>query len=146
VNLLVDSHVAIWWLEYPARLSARARAALADGRNQVQLSVASIGEIGLKAARNQLRLPAEYVDVLQANGFGVLDIRRAHAERATRLPAHHGAPSTACSSPKPRWRISYSSRATRSSVATTCLCYRPDPPATVARGQGLGAPSTFTSR
>lgn len=92
MNLLVDSHVAIWWLEDPARLSARARAALADGRNQVQLSVASIWEIGLKAARNQLRLPADYVDVLQADGFGVLDIRRTHVERATRLPAHHGDP------------------------------------------------------
>lgn len=92
MNLLVDSHVAIWWLDDPARLSARARAALADGRNQVQLSVASIWEIGLKAARNQLRLPADYVDVLQADGFGVLDIRRAHAEHATRLPLHHADP------------------------------------------------------
>lgn len=92
MNLLVDSHVAIWWLADPARLSARARAALADGRNQVQLSVASIWEIGLKAARNQLRLPADYVDLLKADGFGVLDIRRAHAEHATRLPPHHADP------------------------------------------------------
>ncbi len=92
MNLLVDSHVAIWWLDDPDRLSPRARAALADGRNQVLLSVASIWEIGLKAARNQLRLPADYVDVLQADGFGVLDIRRAHAERAARLPPHHADP------------------------------------------------------
>ena len=92
MNLLVDSHVAIWWLEDPARLSPAARAAIADGRNRVWLSVASVWEIGLKAARNKLRLPAGYVDILLADGFGILEIRLAHAQRAPALPSHHADP------------------------------------------------------
>jgi PIN domain nuclease of toxin-antitoxin system len=92
LNLLVDSHVAVWWLDAPTRLAPAARNAIAEGRNRVYLSVASIWEIGLEAARNKLRLPPDYVDLLQADGFGVLDIRRAHAERATALPPHHADP------------------------------------------------------
>ena len=92
MNLLLDSHVAIWWLADPARLSAVARTAIADGRNQAHLSVASIWEIGLKMARNRIRLPPGYVDVLQSDGIGILDIRREHAERAPRLPRHHADP------------------------------------------------------
>lgn len=92
MKLLLDSHVAVWWLDDPDRLSPSARAAIADGRNEVLLSVASIWEIGLKAARNKLRLPAGYVDLLQSDGIGILDIRRAHAERAAALPPHHSDP------------------------------------------------------
>ena len=92
MRLLLDSHAAIWWLDDPTRLSPAARAAIADGRNEVQLSVASIWEIGLKAARNELRLPPGYVDVLQSDGIGILDVRRSHAERAPALPPHHADP------------------------------------------------------
>lgn len=92
MNLLLDSHVVIWWLEDPARIAATARSAIADGRNRALVSVASIWEIGLKTARQKLTLPDGYVDLLQADGFSFLDIRREHAERAPTLPPHHGDP------------------------------------------------------
>jgi PIN domain nuclease of toxin-antitoxin system len=92
MNLLIDSHVAVWWLDNPGRLTAPARTAIADGRNRVYLSVASVWEIGLKAARNKLRLPPSYVELLQADGFTVLEIRLAHARRAPAWPPHHADP------------------------------------------------------
>ncbi len=84
--------MAIWWIDDPGRLSPAARSAISDGRNQAHLSVASIWEIGLKMARNKLRLPPGYIDVLQSDGIGLLDIRREHAERAQGLPPHHADP------------------------------------------------------
>jgi PIN domain nuclease of toxin-antitoxin system len=92
VNLLVDSHVAVWWLDDPKRLSSAARAAIADGRNQVYLSVASVWELGLKVERGKLRLPADYLDRLRADGFGFLDVRLVHARRAPVLAPHHADP------------------------------------------------------
>ena len=92
MNLLLDSHVAIWWLNDPARLAPAARATIADGRNRALISVASIWEIGLKTARQKLILPADYVNILQADGFALLEVRREHAERAPALPTHHGDP------------------------------------------------------
>jgi PIN domain nuclease of toxin-antitoxin system len=92
MNFLVDSHAAVWWMDDPNRLAPAARDAIADGRNLVYLSAASVWEIGLKMARGKLRLPATYVDRLRADGFSFLDVSVSHAQRAPFLPPHHADP------------------------------------------------------
>jgi len=39
MNLLLDTHVLLWWLDDNPTLSKRARSAIADGKNLVFLSV-----------------------------------------------------------------------------------------------------------
>ncbi len=46
MRLLLDTHVLLWWLANNPRLSAYARAVIADSDNQVFVSAVSAWEIG----------------------------------------------------------------------------------------------------
>lgn len=92
MRLLLDSHVVVWWSVFPGRLRAETRAALIDPANEVFLSAASVWELGLKIARQKLRLPAGYATRLLADGFEELPVSVAHTDRTLMLPALHGDP------------------------------------------------------
>jgi PIN domain nuclease of toxin-antitoxin system len=92
MRLLIDSHVVVWWLDNPAKLSPIARAALQDPSNEVFLSAASVWELGLKMAKGKLHMPPGFAEVLAQDGFENLDISVAHASRSMELPPHHADP------------------------------------------------------
>lgn len=92
MKLLADSHVLVWWLDDPGRLSAGAREAIADPRNDVLISAASIWELGLKIARGKLRMPENFLTVLREDGFSDLAVTNDHARRSIHLPPVHGDP------------------------------------------------------
>jgi PIN domain nuclease of toxin-antitoxin system len=92
VNLLLDTHVAIWWLADPCRLSASAREAIAQPRNRAFISAASAWEVELKRAKGKLTLPADYWNLWMADGFEELPVRAVHARNSSRLPTHHADP------------------------------------------------------
>lgn len=56
MKLLVDTHVFLWVLMDPSRLSERARTELQDPRHEVHLSAVSLWEISLKHALGKLDL------------------------------------------------------------------------------------------
>lgn len=90
--MLLDSHVVVWWLTSPERLSAETRAMISAPGNDLLLSAASAWELGLKVARGKLRLPENYAATLIDEGFRELPVSIAHAVRATGLPTLHGDP------------------------------------------------------
>lgn len=92
IRLLLDSHVVVWWLTSPERLSEETRTLIAAPGNEILLSAASIWELGLKVARRKLLLPEDYVDALLGDGFAELPVTIEHAQRAMRLPPLHGDP------------------------------------------------------
>jgi PIN domain nuclease of toxin-antitoxin system len=47
MNLLLDTHTLLWWLDDPGQLSADARNAIADPRNRVYVSAAVAWEIAI---------------------------------------------------------------------------------------------------
>ena len=55
MKLLLDTHALIWFAEDDARLSSRAREALADEANDLSCSVASIWEMAIKVSLGKLR-------------------------------------------------------------------------------------------
>lgn len=92
MRLLADSHVLVWWLDDPSRLSAKARAAIQDGSNDILVSAASVWELWLKIAKGKLLMPANFVDVLRQDGFSDLPIIAEHAQLSATLPDHHTDP------------------------------------------------------
>lgn len=92
MKILADSHVVLWWLDDPKRISLPARALIADPANLVFFSAASIWEIGLKSAKGKLRIDGDVVAALQSDGFEPLPITMAHAARSLTLPDTHGDP------------------------------------------------------
>ncbi|MEO5917614.1 MAG: type II toxin-antitoxin system VapC family toxin [Luteolibacter sp.] len=96
MNLLLDTHALIWFLENDAQLSANARAAISDPANRCHVSDATAWEIGIKQSLGKLKLPLPFDELfptrLLALGFLSLPIRHAHLHEVIRLPFHHRDP------------------------------------------------------
>jgi PIN domain nuclease of toxin-antitoxin system len=91
LNLLLDTHILIWWLTASNRLSKTARQVIVDA-DSVYVSAASIWEIAIKVARGKLQVEGDLQQHLAGNQFQELPVRVAHAVAAARLPRHHGDP------------------------------------------------------
>ncbi len=92
MRLLLDTHIAIWWLNNPSQVAAEVRAAIEDESNEVYLSAASIWEAAIKEAAGRLTLPTAISDEAGKAGLLELPIRWAHAVRAASLPPLHRDP------------------------------------------------------
>ncbi len=91
MRLLLDSHVALWWLADADELGPRTRATVADA-DSVYFSSVTPWELGIKRALGKLDLPDGLVEALVTTGFEPLAISPAHGEAAAALPAHHRDP------------------------------------------------------
>jgi PIN domain nuclease of toxin-antitoxin system len=95
VNLLVDTHLLLWAAGAPDRLSATARALLADRGNTLYFSAASLWEIAIKShlGRDDLRVDARLLRRgLLDNDWHELAITGVHALATGRLPLLHRDP------------------------------------------------------
>jgi PIN domain nuclease of toxin-antitoxin system len=87
VNLLLDTHVLIWWDE-GRRLAAGARRAIEDA-DTVYVSAASAWEVAIKVGLGRLRPSRTVEQATRESGFLELPVTFRHAERVTGLPEHH---------------------------------------------------------
>jgi len=92
MNLLLDTHVLLWWLDASPTLSEKATSAIADGSNLVFVSAAVIWEIRIKQALGKLEIPSNFRQVLDRQPFEILAITAEHAHAVGDLPAHHRDP------------------------------------------------------
>lgn len=91
MRLLLDTHLLLWALASPRRLSGKARELVMN--EEVFVSAASIWEIGIKSAIGKLRAdPTEVLAALDPAGFRELPVTGTHAAGVARLPAHHRDP------------------------------------------------------
>ena len=91
-RLLLDTHVLLWSLTDPQRLSQRAREAVEDPHSEVFVSPISGWEIALKRALGKLQAPETLEASIKKQGFTPLPLTFHHAEQAGTLPPHHGDP------------------------------------------------------
>jgi PIN domain nuclease of toxin-antitoxin system len=90
-GVLVDTHIALWALGDPTRLTDCERALLVDPSVDRRLSPISIWEAALKREAGRLRAPRNLSAVLAAE-FRMLDITASLLEAAAELPHHHADP------------------------------------------------------
>jgi PIN domain nuclease of toxin-antitoxin system len=91
VRLLVDSDVALWWLEGNDRLGPETRRLL-ETADEVYFSAATPWELGIKRALGKLDFPDGLAAALVAGGFTELAVSVAHGESAANLPPPHHDP------------------------------------------------------
>jgi PIN domain nuclease of toxin-antitoxin system len=84
--------VFIWWNGRAEILAPRLREAIANSRNEVFVSAASVWEIGLKRAIGKLSFSRPIVPTISAHRFQLLPITGEHAEAAAELLRHHTDP------------------------------------------------------
>ena len=96
MNALLDTHTFLWLVTDDQRLSGSARAAIADGANQLFLSAVSMWEIVLKAHAGKLRVeggPARFLEQqVKRNRLSPLPIQPAHVLRVAFLSPIHKDP------------------------------------------------------
>ena len=96
MNLLLDTHVLLWFLADDPQLTASAKARIEDASNRKFVSIATCWEIAIKTGLKKLDLgePAAtfLTRELATNHFELLDIRLAHATFVETLPLHHKDP------------------------------------------------------
>jgi len=92
MNLLLDTHVLLWWLDDPLEMDGRARKSIADGNNVVFISAAVIWEIRIKQALGKLIIQPDFQKVLEQEPFDTMPITIEHAHKVGDLPAYHRDP------------------------------------------------------
>jgi PIN domain nuclease of toxin-antitoxin system len=90
VNLLLDTHVLIWWDE-GRRLSAEARRVIREAED-VYVSAASAWEIAIKTALGRIKPRRTVEQAAAESGFLELPVTFRHAARVSTLPVHHRDP------------------------------------------------------
>jgi PIN domain nuclease of toxin-antitoxin system len=91
MNLLLDSHAFIWWIDDDTRLGPKARLAI-ESAAKVFVSVISVWELGIKQASGKLEVKMDLAKAAQQSGFEILECQLAHAQLAPTLPPHHKDP------------------------------------------------------
>jgi PIN domain nuclease of toxin-antitoxin system len=91
VNLLLDTHAVVWFLEGSRKLGSEARGAI-EAADRVYVSSATIWEMAIKVARGRLVAPADFTDRLLNEGMLQLALEWEHARVAGGLPLHHRDP------------------------------------------------------
>jgi len=95
MRVLLDTHVLLWSLAQPAKLSPKARRLLESEEQDLLFSAASVWEIAIKRQIGRLAFsvsPAEIVEAARDTGFRELPVRAAHAVALDRLPLRHRDP------------------------------------------------------
>ena len=95
MRFLLDTHIFLWLLAEPERLSGQI-GSLEDPANELFLSAASSWEIAIKSKMGRLDLPDDpriYVpDSMRAIGVDPLSVEHSHALAVDELPPHHRDP------------------------------------------------------
>ncbi|MBW4047712.1 MAG: type II toxin-antitoxin system VapC family toxin [Proteobacteria bacterium] len=95
MNLLLDTHVALWAITDSPRLAARARELIGSPRSSIWISTATIWEITIKHGLGRGDMPVSGHDALRYfrdSGYRLLPIEPEHATAIADLPPHHQDP------------------------------------------------------
>jgi PIN domain nuclease of toxin-antitoxin system len=91
VRLLLDTHLLLWALGAPSKLSVATRKQIQAA--EVFVSAASIWEISIKRSLGKLQAdPREVVAAIAPAGFALLPVTGEHAAQIVELPPLHRDP------------------------------------------------------
>lgn len=95
MNLLLDTHVLLWWLEGGRQLGSSAKRAMVRPGVTLWISAVVVWEVAIKMSIQRLKLgraPEDFFPLLLNQGFRALPISVEHALAIRRLPLHHNDP------------------------------------------------------
>ncbi len=95
MNLLLDTHVALWAITDSPKLSQKARELIQSQRTTVWISAASVWEIAIKHALGRGEMPVSSQDAVRyfrESGYRFLAVEAEHAVAVEDLAAHHHDP------------------------------------------------------
>lgn len=91
MRLLLDTQIVLWQLQGSRPLGKHALGAV-ERASELQFSVVSFAEIGIKAAVGKLVVPDDLHDHVLGSGLRILGLSADHGLGVARLPLHHRDP------------------------------------------------------
>lgn len=95
MNLLMDTHIALWAITDSPKLAQQARDLIESPKTLVWISAASVWEIAIKRSLGRGDMPVssqQAVRYFRESGYRFLAIEAEHAVAVEGLPAHHQDP------------------------------------------------------
>lgn len=92
MDLLLDTHAFLWWIEDDKKLGPKARGAITRPENAVLVSAATAWEIAVKRTLGKLELRGDIARAIADSQFAELPITVEHAVAAGELPNLHRDP------------------------------------------------------
>lgn len=96
MNIILDTHTFIWFIEGSSELSLTARKQIEDINNTSYISIASLWEMSIKYNLGKLTVKGSsfktLMDDININGFQILNINFLHLVENVNLDSHHRDP------------------------------------------------------
>ena len=92
MRILLDTHIVLWALHAPEKLTQKQIYALTNPANQIFVSSMSIAELMIKCSIGKLTVNADLLDLIQQMGFDYLDYTPKDALALKDLPYIHRDP------------------------------------------------------
>lgn len=92
MKVLLDTHIFLWAMSEPEKLSDKKRTEIEALYNTVYVSSVSITEIMIKASIGKLAIAFDPIEWAIASGFELLDFTARDALHLKDLPFHHKDP------------------------------------------------------
>jgi len=92
LKILIDTHIFLWMLSCPEKLTEKRRYELESPANIVFLSAMSIAELMIKSSTGKLEITFNPVEMAKQMQVDILDFSGTHAMLLGELPLHHKDP------------------------------------------------------
>lgn len=95
MDLLLDTHTFIWFLNGDNQLPVSVKNLIADTSNNCFISITSIWEMAIKSSLNKLELQGDFNQIagfLSDNDIEILPVTFEHIQRLLQLHFHHRDP------------------------------------------------------
>ena len=95
MDLLLDTHAFIWFIDGDNSLPEKAADTIKEINNKCFISVASLWEIAIKLSLKKIELKSDFSrinDFLADNDIDILPITFDHLQKLLELPYHHRDP------------------------------------------------------
>lgn len=95
MNILIDTHIVIWFITNDTKLPKRLKRIIEDPNNKCFVSIATYWELSIKYSLGRLNLNSsieEFFNIIKASGFDILPITLNHILQLTTLEHHHNDP------------------------------------------------------
>ena len=91
MNILLDTHILLWYLTDSPRLSKEYNVIIENPKNQLFFSIAGLWEMAIKSSIGKLEL-LHPIDKLVPSEMAILNLKMSHIKNVQTLPLHHKDP------------------------------------------------------
>ena len=96
MNILVDTHILLWFFTDDPRLNEKTKKIYLDTKNKLSVSAATFWEIAIKASLGKITLKKNWLTLMKKhlyeNAIQWLPISPEHCHQLSLLPFHHRDP------------------------------------------------------